>query len=220
MTKSVMNVHQSPSGDSARRAERNPSFYARFVKRPLDIALVALALPVLAPAITTIALTIAVTSRGPVFLQVSRKGRNGKIFRQLRFRCVDMSALNQPPQPNPAPTEASGRDPRITAVGEFLLRTRLNALPQIWNVLTGEMSLIGPLPEPVRVDRQIERNATLRRVAPGIFCPSELPAYRKLSGKDRKAVAIAYATRVTFAMDLKVALNAIGATFKPINPKE
>ncbi|WP_267900271.1 sugar transferase [Falsigemmobacter faecalis] len=215
-----MNLRPSAPGETARQARGGrQSVYARFFKRPLDILMVVTALPVIAPAIFGISVCILAAGNGPVLLRVSRKGRDGAIFRQLRFRCVDMRALEMPPVQGSAALDAQGRDPRLTVVGEFLIRTRLNALPQVWNVLMGEMSLIGPLPEPVRVDRQIERNATLRRVAPGIFCPSELPAYAHLSGKDRKAVAIAYATRVTFAMDVKVALNAVTSALRSQPPQ-
>lgn len=213
-----MTIRRSPSQEALHNGSGKPSLYARLLKRPLDVAVVLAALPIVAPAAAVISLAILATSRGPVLLRVTRKGRDGKIFRQLRFRCVDMDALNAAPGTK-LPATASGRDPRVTPIGDFLLRTRLNSLPQIVNVLAGEMSLIGPLPEPVRADRQIERNATLRRVAPGIFCPSELPAYSHLSGKDRKAVAIAYATKVTFAMDVKVALNALTCSLFPGQPK-
>lgn len=209
-----MTIRRSPSQEALHNSGGKPSLYARFLKRPLDIAVVLAALPVVVPTAIVISLAIMATSHGPVLLRVTRKGRDGKIFRQLRFRCVAMSALSAAPGAA-LPDTSSGRDPRVTPIGDFLLRTRLNSLPQIVNVMAGEMSLIGPLPEPVRADRQIERNATLRRVAPGIFCPSELPAYSHLSGKDRKAVAIAYATRVTFSMDVKVALNAISCSVAP-----
>src|SRR5207245_5742371 len=106
-----------------------------------DLILSLLGLIVLAPLLAALALLIKLDSPGPVFYRGVRAGRNGKPFRIFKFRTMVMNA-----DKIGGPSSAAG-DPRITRVGQFLRRYKLDELPQLLNVLKGEMSLVGPRPE-------------------------------------------------------------------------
>jgi lipopolysaccharide/colanic/teichoic acid biosynthesis glycosyltransferase len=111
-------------------------------KRALDVLVAVIALLALLPAFALIALAIKLDSPGPVFHRVRRVGYGGRPFPMLKFRKMHAGAA-------PIPLTAAG-DPRLTRFGAFLTRTRVDELPQLWHVLRGEMSLIGPRPEDPR----------------------------------------------------------------------
>lgn len=132
---------------------RNP--YLRSVKRFLDIALVVVGGSLILPYILLIALLIKITSPGPVLYQQSRVGKNGKIIMIWKFRTMVNNAekhLEKLLNENPSmlsewqTKQKLKNDPRITKIGRFLRKYSLDELPQIWNVLKGEMSLVGPRP--------------------------------------------------------------------------
>ncbi len=110
-------------------------------KRALDILVSAAALAVLLPLFLLIALAVKLDSPGPVFFRQERVGRDGKPFRILKFRTMVPDAEKK------GPAITVGRDARITRVGAFLRRTKLDELAQLVNVLAGEMSFVGPRPE-------------------------------------------------------------------------
>jgi Undecaprenyl-phosphate glucose phosphotransferase len=112
------------------------------VKRAMDIALSLLALILLAPLLLVIAVLVKLTSRGPVFYRQERCGLNGKSFQMLKFRSMRVDAENQT-----GAVWTSKDDPRRTHFGSFLRKTSLDELPQLINVLRGDMSLVGPRPE-------------------------------------------------------------------------
>jgi len=133
------------------------------VKRTFDLVFSLLGLGVLLPFILLVAVWIKLTSRGPVFYRGVRVGRAGKGFRILKFRTmvVDAEQLGGP--------STSGDDPRITNVGRLLRKHKLDELPQLFNVLKGEMSVVGPRPEvPLEVDRYTPQQRELLSVSPGI----------------------------------------------------
>ena len=113
-----------------------------FSKRVID-ALVACAILLLtAPLMALTALAIRLESRGPVLFSQERVGRHGKVFRVRKFR-----SMSQDAEAAGAGVWAQAEDPRVTRVGGLLRKTRIDELPQLWNVLNGEMSLVGPRPE-------------------------------------------------------------------------
>jgi exopolysaccharide biosynthesis polyprenyl glycosylphosphotransferase len=116
--------------------------YPLFFKRVLDIALASLALLVTAPLFPLIALLIVVETRGPVFFRQVRVGEGGKLFEILKFRTM----IDGAEDPGRA-LWAQENDIRVTRVGKVMRKARLDELPQLWNVLRGEMSLVGPRPE-------------------------------------------------------------------------
>ena len=112
------------------------------LKRGIDVAGSILAIVVLAPFLVGIGLVVVLTSRGPVFYRQRRLGLEGRLFDILKFRTMVVGA-----EPNGSPVWADDEDPRCTLVGGALRRYGLDELPQLWNVLRGDMSLVGPRPE-------------------------------------------------------------------------
>jgi lipopolysaccharide/colanic/teichoic acid biosynthesis glycosyltransferase len=137
------------------------------VKELADRLLAVAGLLVFLPFISVLALLIKLTSKGPVFFKQPRVGRNGRIFEIIKLRTMHSDA-----EQSTGPIWAKPNDPRITPVGKFLRMTHLDEVPQLLNVIKGEMSLVGPRPErPVFVDRfrnQIPYYSERLRVKPGI----------------------------------------------------
>jgi exopolysaccharide biosynthesis polyprenyl glycosylphosphotransferase len=118
------------------------TLYATRVKRVLDIILAALGLLLTGPLILLLAALVKLTSKGPAFYSQERVGRQGKHFTFTKLRTMVQDA-----EAKTGPVWAAEDDPRVTALGRFLRKTRLDELPQLWSVLRGDMSLVGPRPE-------------------------------------------------------------------------
>jgi exopolysaccharide biosynthesis polyprenyl glycosylphosphotransferase len=122
--------------------------YAEF-KRAMDILFALPCLLVALPVILVLAVIVKLTSRGPAFYLQERVGKDGRIFKMVKLRTMVANA-----EAESGPVWATKNDPRETLVGRVLRRTHLDELPQLWNVLKGDMSVIGPRPErPVFVER-------------------------------------------------------------------
>ena len=138
------------------------------IKRVEDLALLVVTTPLVVPVCLLAALAIRLDSPGPVLFRQQRGGFNGQNFWLYKFRTMRVEAC----QPNGATQAATREDPRVTRVGRFLRRTSLDELPQLLNVLRGEMSVIGPRPHALSHDRQfasvIGRYYARLRVRPGI----------------------------------------------------
>jgi len=113
-----------------------------FVKRIIDVGISAAALAVLAIPFALLSLAVKLTSRGPVFYRQERMGLDGKSFTIVKFRSMFDNAEDET-----GPVWAKPADPRVTPFGKFLRRSNLDELPQLWNVLRGDMSIVGPRPE-------------------------------------------------------------------------
>jgi exopolysaccharide biosynthesis polyprenyl glycosylphosphotransferase len=143
------------------------------VKRAIDVVLSAAALLVLAVPLGLIALLVRITSRGPVLYRQDRMGLDGKSFSIVKFRSMHDDAERET-----GPVWAQKDDPRVTPLGAFLRKSNLDELPQLWNVLRGDMSLVGPRPEVSRyVDLYRDRYAGILSMRPGITDLASL-AYR------------------------------------------
>lgn len=139
------------------------------MKRLFDILFSAVALLLLSPALLGIAVAVGLGSKGGVFFRQVRVGRDGREFRLLKFRTM---------RPD---SEAKGQitvgitDPRITPVGRWLRRSKMDELPQLWNVLVGEMSIVGPRPEvPRYVALYTPEQRRILCVRPGITSPASI----------------------------------------------
>jgi exopolysaccharide biosynthesis polyprenyl glycosylphosphotransferase len=128
------------------------SDYQRMVKRGFDVIVTLVSMPVILPLMGLIALWIRLTSPGPMLYRARRAGENGRVFNMLKFRTMVQNADQLLPQV--AQHDGQGNlilkvkdDPRITPVGRFLRKTSLDEIPQLFNVLVGDMSLVGPRPE-------------------------------------------------------------------------
>ncbi|NMC16649.1 MAG: hypothetical protein GYA40_08460 [Chloroflexi bacterium] len=165
------NVTQETSRDDQTNGIKCGSFLQRFTKRFTDIVLSFLSLLILSPVFLLIALRIKRDSPGPCFYRGERMGRYGKPFGILKFRTM----YECPESYNGSPLTSNG-DPRVTPFGKWLRRTKVNELPQLWNVLKGEMSLVGPRPEHPELIQSwpAPLREELLSVRPGITSPASV----------------------------------------------
>ncbi len=152
----------------------NPSKYYTGTKRLLDIMVAGLLLIALLPLMLLIGIAVRLDSPGPVLFRQARVGRYGHTFDMLKFRTMRPDRRTRPGRPPAGIPERrqahkTARDPRITPLGRFLRRTSLDELPQLWNVLRGDMSLVGPRPELPEIVSRYEPWQHIRHVVtPGI----------------------------------------------------
>jgi lipopolysaccharide/colanic/teichoic acid biosynthesis glycosyltransferase len=159
-------IVRTPEGWMLPRALRVPSPIREVVKRAFDAVCILLTAPISLPLILLGALLVKCTSRGPAFFVQTRAGRYGEPFRLVKLRTMRCDAEHCGPQ------WAEAGDPRVTPVGRLLRATGIDELPQLWNVLRGEMSLVGPRPERPQIIAELERDipfyAARLLVAPGL----------------------------------------------------
>ncbi len=180
------------------------------LKRAIDIAVSGAALVALGPIFMGVALIVKITSPGPVFFRQTRVGRNGRRFILYKFRSMvegaetrldDLKALNE----MSGPVFKMKDDPRLTKVGKFLRRTSLDELPQLWNVLKGDMSLVGPRPP---IPGEVERYETWQRrrlsMKPGITCIWQVSGRNRISFEEWMKLDLQYIDRWSLWLDLKL----------------
>ena len=137
------------------------------LKRTVDVTISGAILLIWAPIIALVALLIVLESPGPVFYKAERVGRNGTRMRMLKFRKMRNDAKGNP--------LTLSQDARFTRIGKFLAKAKIDEIPQLWNVLKGEMSLIGPRPEdPSFVAERPEDYSEILRVRPGVTGLSQI----------------------------------------------
>jgi lipopolysaccharide/colanic/teichoic acid biosynthesis glycosyltransferase len=202
------------------RAPR-PGFYQRRGKRTLDLALGAMLFVVLLPLIAAIACAVLVISGRPVLYASERAGRDGRRFRMWKFRTMDADADAQYEQwkqthPHLASELSTNwklqRDPRVTALGRFLRKSSLDELPQFWNVLRGEMSLVGPRPYLPREVIEASLAQAIAAVQPGLTGPFQVRGRKSLSPLSRMEIEATYSRDVGLLRDLGYGLR----TLKPL----
>ena len=133
------------------------------MKRLFDITLSALGLILFSPVLLVLSLCVKVSDGGPIFFRQERVGRGGKPFRIIKFRSMVLNAEKL------GLSITRDHDPRITKIGRLLRKTKLDELPQLWNVLIGEMSFVGPRPEvPRYVARYTQHQRKVLELTPGI----------------------------------------------------
>ncbi|HUE37524.1 MAG TPA: sugar transferase, partial [Candidatus Acidoferrum sp.] len=174
-----------------------------------------------------IAVFIKLTSRGPVFFKQQRSGQNGRPFTLYKFRTMVTNA-EQYRHELEAMNEMSGpvfkltKDPRVTSVGKILRKYSLDELPQFWNVLWGEMSLVGPRPLPVDEVKRFSEVAHRRRlsVKPGLTCLWQIGGRNKISDfKDWIRLDLEYIDNWSLWLDLKILLYTIPAVLRGTGAK-
>ncbi len=187
----------------------------RALKRGLDVVLSALALTLAAPIMALVALAIRLDSPGPIFYRQTRVGLNGRLFTVLKFRSMYVGAEKEV-RALQASNEASGplfkikNDPRRTRVGSFIRRTSLDELPQFFNVLKGDMSLVGPRPPiPTEVERYDEWHKRRLEVSPGITGLWQVSGRSELTFDEMVMLDLYYAENWSLALDLKIMLRTI-----------
>ena len=167
--------------------------WGKLLKELFDRVTAALLLLFMAPLFVLVASAIKLDSRGPVFFKQQRNGFNHRTFTMWKFRSMTHASE---PQDGPY-RQATRADPRITRVGAFLRKTSIDELPQLINVLRGEMSLVGPRPHPLTLDSQymtlIDQYATRHAVLPGITGWAQVNGYRgETETRDKMASRVAY----------------------------
>lgn len=181
------------------------------LKRAFDLTVSAIALVSLSPLLVAIAVAIKLDSRGPVFFRQKRYGFNQQPFGVYKFRSMRA-------EPNAAFRQATRNDSRITRVGAFLRRTNLDELPQLINVLRGEMSLVGPRPHALAHDRSFERRIALyarrHNVRPGITGWAQVNGFRgetltDLDMERRVACDLHYIDNWSIWFDIQIMVQTI-----------
>jgi lipopolysaccharide/colanic/teichoic acid biosynthesis glycosyltransferase len=173
------------------------SLYRRWVKRPLDAVSAAILLVLLAPLMAVIALAVWASTGTPLFFVQDRPGLNGLVFRIVKFRTMSAARTREGvPLPDAK---------RLTPIGRFLRATSLDELPELVNVLRGDMSLVGPRPLLVRyLDRYTPSQARRHVVRPGITGWAQVNGRNALSWEEKFALDLWYVEHMSFALDLKV----------------
>ena len=185
--------------------------WQRVVKRAFDIVASALALIVLSPVFLACAIIVKATSKGPVFYVQERIGKGGKPFSMAKFRSMRVDA-----ESNGTPQLSSDDDPRITKLGKFMRKVRLDEIPQFWTVLKGDMSLVGYRPErQYFIDKIVEKAPYYRlllMVKPGITSWGEVK-YGYAENVDemveRLKYDVLYIENVSLALDIKILIYTV-----------
>jgi exopolysaccharide biosynthesis polyprenyl glycosylphosphotransferase len=192
-----------------------------WLKRSIDLILSVAGIFVFSPIILAIALMVKYTTKGPVFFKQTRVGYNKRRFNMLKFRTMvtnaeelqkDLEHLN----------EADGaafkidNDPRITPLGKFLRKTSLDELPQMFNILKGEMSLVGPRPLPLRDVDEIDKRWQKRRFSmrPGITCLWQVSGRNNLMFHEWMKLDLEYIDSWSISLDFRILLQTIPAVIK------
>ena len=205
-----------------RRDSRADSVGALWWKRPLDVLLSLLALAWVGPIMVVIVLCVAIESRGPVFFRQERVGRLGTTFRMWKIRTMYVRCDDAPHRQAAAAwfagQAASGdryktlSDPRITRVGRVLRKTNLDELPQLLNVLRGDMSLVGPRPA-IAYELAHYEPAYMERfqVPPGMTGLWQVTRRDRLSAREMMTLDTRYARQASLWLDLKIILLTVPA---------
>ena len=186
-------------------------------KRSLDVAAAGAALAVLAPVMVVASLAIKLSSRGPVLFRQERIGRDGKPFKILKFRSMGVDAdkrLRELRTLNEAdgPLFKIRHDPRVTRVGRVLRRYSIDELPQLWNVLRGEMTLVGPRPAlPEEVSGWCQELHQRLRVRPGITGMWQVSGRSQASFEDYVRLDLYYVDNWSLLVDLAIVAKTIPA---------
>ena len=193
----------------------------RYIKRFMDVILATIALVVLSPIFLIIAIAIKIESKGPVFFKHARIGKNGKIIKLYKFRSMVINAEELIKSFTPEQMKEYKEnykltnDPRITKIGKFLRKTSLDELPQLLNIIKGDLSIIGP--RPVVTDELKKYGANTEKflsVTPG------LTGYWAANGRScttyeqRMQMELYYIDNLSLKMDVKVFFKTIEAVIK------
>lgn len=184
------------------------------IKRAFDIFVAAFTLLILSPLYALVGILVRLTSAGPALYRQERIGLHGIPFNILKFRTMYTNAEDEKPR------LASNNDPRITALGHFLRKYRIDELPQMWNVLKGDMSIVGPRPERAYFIRLIEEKAPyyclLYKIRPGLTSWGPIKVgYTDTVDKmvSRLNYDIAYMENMSLLLDIKIMLYTIAVVF-------
>lgn len=186
--------------------EHKPTFYEKFVKRGLDILLSALALIVLSPVLAVTAVLVRIKLGGPVIFRQARPGKDGKVFNLYKFRSM---TDEKDEDGNLLPDEV-----RLTSFGKKLRSTSLDELPELWNILKGNMSIVGPRPLLVRyLPLYNEEQRHRHDVRPGLTGWAQVNGRNTLSWEDKFRYDVEYVRNISFALDVKIVFLTVKKVF-------
>ena len=191
--------------------------YKKFGKRALDILLSLIALPFVLLVIVIMAPFIYLEDRGPVFYNATRRGMNGKNFKMFKLRSMYVNSPNL--RNADGSTFNSDKDPRVTKIGRFMRKTSVDELPQILNVLIGDMSFIGPRQTLATTPYEQLPEINKRRLAvrPGITGYAQAYYRNSITQQEKFQHDCYYAENISFAMDVKVLLQTVKSVLKREN---
>lgn len=183
----------------------------KFFKRLFDILISLFMLIILSPIMLILALLVKLTSKGPVLFKQDRLGRNGKVFKMLKFRSMIVGAEAQG-------VYSDNKDKRVTKVGKFLRATSLDELPQLINMLKGDMSLIGPRPpltyHPWPLEQYTDEQRRMFEVRPGMTGWAQVNGRKEVEWHRRIELNVWYVDNVSFLLDAKIFFMTIFKVLK------
>lgn len=186
------------------------NFYRTVGKRALDLGICVVAGIVLAPVSALIIIAIKFDSNGPAFYRQDRVGTNGKLFEMYKFR--SMLTLEESYDASGKPLENYAR---VTRVGKILRATSIDELPQLINVLRGEMSLIGPRPTlKYQVERYSDRQKIRLQVKPGLTGWAQVNGRNSLTWEEKINFDIEYVKKLSLKLDYEILRRTVGVIFK------
>ncbi|MFL0363971.1 sugar transferase [Pseudobacillus sp. 179-B 2D1 NHS] len=185
----------------------------RAVKRAFDFVVAAILLVAVSPVTICLWVLIPLTSKGPALFKQERLGRNGKPYQIYKFRSMVQNA-----EKDTGPVLATERDPRITAIGRLIRATRLDELPQLYNVLKGEMSLVGPRPERKffydQFQQYLPEYSNRMTVKPGLTGLAQVMANYTTAPEDKLRFDLMYIRHYSFGNDIKILFQTIWVIFQ------
>ena len=186
--------------------EHKASFYEKYTKRALDIVLSALGLVVLSPVIAVTALLVRCKLGSPVIFCQPRPGKDGKIFNLYKFRTMT-DARDE--KGNLLPDEV-----RLTEFGKLLRATSLDELPELWNILLGNMSIVGPRPLLVKyLPLYNEEQRRRHDVRPGLTGWAQVNGRNSITWEDKFRYDVWYVCNISFALDVKIMFLTVKKVF-------
>lgn len=216
LTKSVSN--DKPANFVSATSVPYDGMYRKFLKRALDLTLVAIAMPIVFPLIFVLACIVAVITKSKPFYSQVRVGRDGKHFRMWKLRTMVKDAeayLEGYLLHNPSAaeewhsTQKLKNDPRVTSVGRLLRKTSMDELPQIFNVLNGTMSLVGPRPI-MLCQRNAYHGQSYYRMRPGITGLWQVSDRNNCQFKERVHYDNKYYQEMSFKKDIELLVKTVG----------
>ncbi len=217
-TISRLELAEAAGGDYLRFTTEPRSGTALFAKRLLDVVLASVLLLALAPLLLVVALLVKLTSRGSAVFRQERAGMNGRLFTLYKFRTMvegaekDRAKLESRNEME-GPVFKIKQDPRVTGLGKLLRKTSIDELPQLWNVVKGDMSLVGPRPLPTYEVEKFEpwqrRRMSMR---PGITCLWQVMGRNRVTSfTEWMKLDLEYVDRWSLGLDLKILLKTVPA---------
>ena len=194
----------SPMNDNTSQIthKRLSTFYAKHGKYLLDFVASFLLILIFSPLMILIAILIKLSSRGPIFFSHKRVGFRNKLFVILKFRSLHIDTPSYSEKPD------SNEDVRITSIGKWIRKTSLDELPQLFNVLRGDMSLVGPRPEmPFLAEKYEEWENQRHLVRPGMTGLWQLSPHRRGAIRDGISVDLEYVENLSLWNDFKILLR-------------